>query len=106
MIVTKRLVNMSITSHSYLFLVMRTFTIYSFSNFRVYSTILLPIVILTRSVPRVVSCPYFFSNVNKSRVAEPKALLKTTSSLNHQAHTSDTEERLSLKALVSFFLSQ
>lgn len=98
----KRLVNMSITSHSYLFLVVRTFTIYSFSNFRVYSTILLTIVILTRSVPRVVSCPYFFSNVNKSHVAEPKALLKTTSSLNHQAHTSDTEDRLKFESLGLF----
>lgn len=88
------------------FLVVRTFTIYSFSNFQGYSTVLLTIVVLTGSVLRVVSCPYFFSNVNKSRVAEPKALLKATSSLNHQTHTADREDRLSLKALVSFFLYQ
>ena len=103
MIVTVRLINISITSHSYFFFGGENFYHLLFWQL---SSIQYSIINYSHSNQFCTKdcVSYFFSNVNKSRVAEPKALLKATSSLNHQAHTTDTEDRLSLKALVSFFL--
>ena len=86
--------------------VVKILNIYSLSNFQMiqhsifhcspHSNQVCP------SVPRVGSCPYFSSKAGKSYEAGPKALLNITSPSDNYAWTSDTEDRLSWKVLVSF----